>query len=191
MYRQFGYWHTWVRHSRKKDPKTGEWLPVQFTVRKKIKLKSGEVAWRKGGAQKKDGFFGLLRKHVSRRAIPTIERETVRGMCYFYQWVYWRTRDPEQDALRGHHDRHEPPVFDLLKEFGRLRLRLRDMLGDDALRHPCWLERAEKLIFRDLPRPRMAHKPVRLSQKTAPPSPDLGARARKPAVGGWTRKRKH
>jgi hypothetical protein len=34
LYRELGYWHTWVRHSRKKDPESGLWLPVQFTTRK-------------------------------------------------------------------------------------------------------------------------------------------------------------
>ena len=134
-------------------------------------------------------FFGLLRKHVSRRATPTIDRATVRSMCYFYQWVYWRTSDPEQDALRGQHDKSQPPLFDLLKELGRLRKRLRDLLGDDALQQPEWLEKAEKVILQNLPRPTMEKK-VRVTQKTEPDKPELGARARKDAYGGWARKRK-
>ena len=107
------YWHTWVRHSRKKDKETGEWLPIQFACRKRIIKRDGSVDWRLGGTQKKDGFFAGLRKHVSRRAFATTDRNTVREMCYFYQWVYWRTADAEMDALRGCHDRSQPPTYTL------------------------------------------------------------------------------
>ena len=102
-YRSKRYWHTWVE--------TGEVMPIRFAVRKRILLKDGSVAWRKGGTQKKDGFFAGLRKHVARRAHATVDRNTLREMCYFYQWVYWRTTDPERDAIRGCHDRNQPPMF--------------------------------------------------------------------------------
>lgn len=48
-YSHLKLWHTCVRRSKKKDKKTGKMLPVQFTVRKKIKVKTGAIAWRKGG----------------------------------------------------------------------------------------------------------------------------------------------
>jgi hypothetical protein len=157
-YRALGYWHTWVRHSRKKNPETGKMMPVQFCVRKKIKVKNGATEWRKGGTQKKDGFFALLRRLVSRRACTTVNRRTLRGMLYFFQWQYWRTRDPEQDALRGHHDKKQAPLFDLLFELGQLRKRLREKLGDEALMDDKWLEKAETTIFRDLPLERSARR---------------------------------
>ena len=72
---------------------------------------------------------------------------------------------------------------------GRLRMRLRSLLGDDALQHPDWLENAEPIIFRGLPRPILERK-VRVTQKTSIPAPELGARERKEAYGGWARKRK-
>ena len=100
-----------MRHSRKKDKETGEVMPIRFAVRKRIELKDGSNAWRIGGTQKKDGFFAGLRKHVARRAHPTADRNTIREMCCFYQWVYWRTTDPEKDAIRGCHDRNQPPMF--------------------------------------------------------------------------------
>ena len=45
--------------------------PVQFVVRKTVQLLNGDWVWRKGGTQKKDGFWALVRKHVSRRAVPS------------------------------------------------------------------------------------------------------------------------
>ena len=110
-------------------------------------------------------------------------------MCYFFQWVYWRTADPENDALRGHHDKSQPPIFDLLKELGKLRQRTRAKLGEEALADEDWLAASEKSMFTDLPRPQLQQR-VRLSAKTAPPSPKLGARERKEAYGGCARKRK-
>ena len=126
-------------HSRKKDKDTREMLPIQFAVRKTITLRDGTIAWRLGETQKKDGFFGGLRKSVARRGHPTSGRNAIREMCYFYQWVYWRTRDPEKDAIRGCHDRSEAPLFDLLTQFGRLRRKLREHVGDDILKEPEWL----------------------------------------------------
>ena len=62
-------------------------------------LQSRVVAWHKGGTQQKDGFIAGLRKHVSRRAVPSCDRNTLRRVCYFFQWLYWRTRGPEADAF--------------------------------------------------------------------------------------------
>ena len=188
LYRPFNYWHTWVRHSRKKHPETGAWMPVQFTVRKRIKLRSGAVDWRKGGTQKKDGFFASLRRHVSRRAIPSCDRGTLRGMCYFYQWMYWRTRDPEADALRGHHDRASQPLYDLMFELGRLRKKVRALLCDQALADPDWLAVAEPHTFDALPTVQLPER-KRIPKKQQPRTPNLGARPRKDPVGGPARKR--
>ena len=62
-------------------------------------------------------------------------------------------------------------------------------LLDDALQRPDWLEKAEKVILQNLPRPTMETK-VRVTQKTEPDKPELGARVRKDAHGGWARSRK-
>ena len=86
-------WHTCVRHMRKKDKKTNTMLPVQFTIRKKIKTKSGAIAWRKGGTQKKDGCGALVRKHVSRRGVT-------------FRWV---ETGPRWRAARGDSAVGQPP----------------------------------------------------------------------------------
>lgn len=43
-FRPWNYWHTWVRHGKKKDKRTGQILPVQFAARKRISLRDGAVA---------------------------------------------------------------------------------------------------------------------------------------------------
>lgn len=160
-------------------------LPVQFAVRKRITLRDGSTAWRLGGTQKKDGFFAGLRKHVSRRGFPTEDRNTLQEFIYLYQWCYWRTRDPEKDALRGCHDKSQPPVFDLLKELGDLRRRLRVRLGDEALAQDNWLYTIpQDQWLSDLPS--TAVPTHRLQGKTLPPAPALGSRGTtKPA--DWPR----
>ena len=175
-YGAFKWWHTWVRHSKKKCKVTGAMLPVQFAARKRIKLEDGSVAWRKGGTQKKDGWFAGVRKHVSRRAHATDDCNGIRELVYFFQWCYWRTRDPEADAIRGCHDKAQPPLFDLLTELGKLRRRVRELVGDDRLATPNWLHSlSDEEILVDLPKPHLGH--VRLSGKTPPPVPQLGARS--------------
>ena len=111
LYRRLGLWVTQVRHSRHKDKKTGKWQSVQFTVRKKVQLLKGKWEWRKGGTQKKDGFWSLIRKYVSRRAIKSDMLPLLRQTLYFYQWLYWRSNDPVADAFRGIH--LEDPCVDL------------------------------------------------------------------------------
>jgi hypothetical protein len=184
-YGTFKWWHTWVRHSKKKCKDTGVMLPVQFTVRKCVKLKDGSPTWRKGGTQKKDGWFANVRKHVSRRAHATDDRNGIRELVYFFQWCYWRTRDPEADAIRGCHDKAQPPLFDLLTELGKFRRRVRERLGDEFLAKPGWLHTlSDEQLLEDLPKPHLGHS--RLSGKTPPPVPQLGARkSTKPA--DWPR----
>ena len=184
-YGAFHWWHTWVRHSKKKCKETGVMLPVQFAVRKMIKLKNGRIAWRKGGTQKKDGWFAGVRKHVARRSHATDDRNGIRELVYFYQWCYWRTRDPEADAIRGCHDKAQAPLFDLLSEFGKLRSRLRAQLGDDLLAKPDWLHSsADEELLANLPKPHLGHS--RMTSKTPAPALQLGSRqSTKPA--DWPR----
>ena len=116
---------------------------------------------------------------MSRRATVTTERNTIRAMCYFYQWVYWRTRDPEIDAIRGRHDRNEAPLFDLLSAFGELRKKLREKIGDDGVRSADWLfEMSDEDILRDLPAPKVGRK--RFFGKTTVAQPELGPRPKAP-----------
>ena len=80
-----------------------------------------------GGTQKKDGFWALVRKHVSRRAVPSANLAVLREMAYFYQWLYWRSTDPIRDANHGRHK--EAPATDMLQELGALRRRLLQAVG--------------------------------------------------------------
>ena len=112
---------------------------------------------------------------MARNGHTSSDRNTIRVMCYFYQWMYWRTRDPEVDAIRGHHDRQQPPPFDLLSELGKLRRKLRASVGDELLKSEDWLaSMAEHDILSGLPKPHLGTS--RLTQKTAPPAPELGPR---------------
>ena len=159
-YRKLGVWVTQVRHSRKKDDK-GNWLPVQFCVRKRVKLLSGEWVWRKGGTQKKDGFWAALRKHVSRRAVPSSNSKLLRQMALVFQWVWWRSADPMVDAMKGR--RSGKPTTDMLKSFGNLRAELRKVQGDEALTKHAddWFEALVHTHLENLP-----EFGVRLSKKT-------------------------
>jgi len=163
-FRHLNLWHTKVRHSKKKDKNTGAVLPVQYVVRKKIKLKSGEIAWRKGGTQTKDGFWSLVRRYVSRRSLNNTNRDHLRLLSYFFQWTYWRTAKPEQDALRG---RRAPGdvVYDLLSALGKLRERLRTILGDAVLtaHREDWFMHCADQILSNLPQPH-----CRVRQKQPP-----------------------
>ena len=73
-------------------------------------------------------------------------------MCYFFQWQYWRTDDPELDAIRGCHDRQAKPLYDMLSTFAMLRRKLREQMGDAALELDTWWEIAEKGVFDNLPK---------------------------------------
>ena len=91
--------------------------------------------WRKGGTQKKDGFWALVRKHVSRRAVPSANLAVLREMAYFYQWLYWRSTDPIRDANHGRHK--EAPATDMLQELGALRRRLLQAVGWGKMQVCC------------------------------------------------------
>lgn len=106
-YRRLKLWHTFVRHSRKKNAE-GVWMPVQFTVRKRITVKSGAVDWRKGGTQKKDGFWASVRKHVSRRGVINKNRELLRQMSYFFSGLTGAAQIQKRMpfASRSPHRRH-------------------------------------------------------------------------------------
>ena len=126
VYQHLGLWVTQVRHSRKKNAE-GKMQPVQFVVRKKVQLIDGQWVWRKGGTQKKDGFWALVRRHISRRAVPSANLPVLREMAYMYQWLYWQSSDPIADAQAGRHASPRPK--DMLLELGQLRKRLRDVVG--------------------------------------------------------------
>ena len=125
-YTKHGIWVTQVRHSRKQNDK-GEWLPVQYVVRKRVQLLCGTWVWRKGGTQKKDGFWASIRKHVSRRAVSSNHMDNLRHRAYFYQWVYWKSADPIADAALGRRVTADP--VDMLAALGALRKRLVDIVG--------------------------------------------------------------
>jgi hypothetical protein len=129
-YKHLNLWHTTVRHSRKKAP-DGTWLPVQFVRRTKIRKKNGDAEWRKAGTQKKDGFWRMVRRHVSRRAVTTKQLDTVRHLAFFFQFLYWRSEDPEKDAINGRHV--GKPCHDMLGALGRLRKRVRAQISDEVL----------------------------------------------------------
>ena len=80
----YKYWVTQVRHSRKQDER-GNWLPVQYVIWKKVQLPDGTWVWRKGGTQKKDGFWASVRRHVSRRAVSSDKQPVLQQMAYFFQ----------------------------------------------------------------------------------------------------------
>ena len=130
LYKNLGIWVTQIRHSRKQTEQ-GAWLPVEYVRRKRVQLLDGSWVWRKGGTQKKDGFWALIRKHVSRRAITTVHADTLREMAWFYQWMYWRSWDPISDALRGRHETE--PCNDMLAALGSLRKRFVVLVGWEAL----------------------------------------------------------
>ena len=106
-------------------------------------------------------------------------------MVYLFQWCHWRTRDPEADAIRGCHDKNQAPLFDLLTEFGKLRRKLRERVGYDVLSQEYWVHSmSEEKLLENLPKPHLGHS--RLTGKTQPPVPPLGAReSTKPA--DWPR----
>lgn len=151
-YSKFGFWVTQVRHSRKQNDK-GQWLPVQYVVRKKVQLRSGQWVWRKGGTQKKDGFWALVRKHVSRRATTTERIDVLRHMAYFYQWLYWQSSDPIADALRGR--RCGLPCTDMLTALGALRMRLLQIVGLPAMEAAGkgWYDTYKHAFLDSLPKP--------------------------------------
>jgi hypothetical protein len=157
IFKHLHLWHTFVRHSRKKGP-DGKMMPVQFVIRKRVKLKSGGWEWRKGGTQKKDGFWRLVRRHVSRRGVTTTQRDSIRHMGRFFQWLYWKSEDPMRDAMNGRH--LGPPCSDMLSALGRLRLQVREALGDDvlAMHGTKWFEELSDHALDDLP---VARKRVR------------------------------
>ena len=104
-------------------------LPVQFCIRKKVKVRSGCSQWRKGGTQKKDGFWAIVRKHVARRAVRTTDRDTLRHMSYFFQWLYWRSAHPVADAFKGRRSR--APSMDLFGNLGGMFREARPILGEE------------------------------------------------------------
>ena len=174
IYKHLNLSHTFVRHSRKKG-EDGKMMPVQFCVRKKVKLRSGIFEWRKGGTQKKDGFWSLVRKHVSRRSTPTSKRDLLRTKAYFFQWLYWKSADPEGDAMRGRHE--GLPTFDMLSALGALRRRLRDQFGDERLTElgSAWFEALSPDALENLP-----PCPRRLVGKQSPQGLSPGARENVP-----------
>ena len=76
-------------------------------------------------------------------------------------------------------------MFDLLTEFGKLRRKLREMVGYDVLSQEYWVHSmSEEKLLENLPKPHLGHS--RLTGKTQPPVPPLGARkSAKPA--DWPR----
>ena len=87
-YGRLRLWRTWVRHSRKGN------LPVQFCRLRRVILHDGSKVWRKGGTQKIDGYWALLRKEVARRGVTTANSETLRDMVFFHQFLNWQSADP-------------------------------------------------------------------------------------------------
>ena len=126
-----------------------------------------------------------MRKAVARRGLATENRNAIRDAVYFMQWCHWRTRDPEADAIRGSHDRNQPPLFDLLTELGKLRRKLRDRPGDTCLAQENWVHGlSEEKLLEELPTPHLGNR--RITGKTPRSVPVLGARVRtKPA--DWPR----
>ena len=108
-----------------------------------MQLLAGSWEWRKGGTQKKDGFWVLVRRHVSRRATTSANIDLLREMVLFFQWLYWRAWDQVLDAARGRHAGE--PCHDMMAALGRLRCNFvgivgQDRLqaaGDDAYEHFC------------------------------------------------------
>jgi hypothetical protein len=96
-YGRLRLWRTWVRHSRKGN------LPVQFCRLRRIILHDGSKVWRKGGTQKIDGYWALLRKEVARRGVTTERSELLRDMVFFHQFLYWQSANPIADAKEGKH----------------------------------------------------------------------------------------
>ena len=161
-YKHLRLWHTRVRHSRKKGP-NGHMLPVQFCVRKKVKLRSGATSLRKGGTQKQDGFWAIVRKHVARRSVRNVRRDEVRHMSYFFQWLYWRSERPLDDAKRGR--REKAPSLDLLGSLGGLYRQVRETLGQQFF-DECgeqWFDKVKADADLDLPLPAK-----RVSRKSHP-----------------------
>ena len=70
-----------------------------------------------------------MRKHVARRGARTKDRDELRHMSYVFQWLCWRSADPEANALKGR--RAEAPSMDFLSGLGGLFRRLREALGDE------------------------------------------------------------
>ena len=59
------------------------------------------------------------------------DRELLRQMSYFFQWVYWRSSDPQADAIRGR--RTDATPVDMLKALGAMRKKLKLALGEDVI----------------------------------------------------------
>ena len=156
-YAKFGIWVTQVRHSRKQNEK-GQWFPAQYVVRKKVQLISGQWVWRKGGTQKKDGFWALVRKYVSRRGVTTDRVDILRHMAYFDQWRYWQSLDPIADALRGR--RSGPPCADMMTALGALRRRLVQIVGLAQLEEAgaSWYDKYVHEFLDTLPQPRQRYR---------------------------------
>ena len=141
----------------------GVWLPLQYAFRKKVQLLNGAWVWRKGGTQKKDGFWASIRRHFSRRAVPTGRMGILRHMAYFHQWLYWRSSDPISDAQCGRHC--GPGCTDMLSALRALRRRLVALIGLDQLERAGagWYEEYKWAFLDTLP-----EASNRVSQKQSP-----------------------
>ena len=116
-----------------------------------MKLPDGSWTWRKGGTQKGDGLFVLVRRHVSRRASKTSNRDEIREKSYFFQWIQWQSEDVESDAIRGIHS--QAPTVDLLGALGKMRQRFRARVPDEtlALHGESWFQEVMQTVYDDLP----------------------------------------
>ena len=121
---------------------------IMACLAQRVKLSDGSWEWRKGGTQKKDGFWSLVRRFVSRRAVKSSNHDMLRKMAFFYQWIYWRSNDPIGDAIRGRHE--APPHSDMVHAFGELRRDLRTRLGDAKLQEEDWFDKTVQVSETEL-----------------------------------------
>ena len=79
------------------------------------------------------------------------DRELLRQMSYFFQWVYWRSSDPQADAIRGR--RTDATPVDMLKALGAMRKKLKLALGEDVISAAGdgWFLALQHRVFEDMP----------------------------------------
>ena len=74
---------TQVVRKQKKGFKT------QFVALRKVRLPCGRTIWCKGGTEKIDGHWALIRRQSYRSAFRTDRREDLRQLVGVNQWRYW------------------------------------------------------------------------------------------------------
>ena len=133
--------------------------------------------WRKGGTQKIDGSWALLRKEVSRRSVTNEQATILPEMVFVHQFLYWRSSDPIRDAWAGKRESPQPrnhfEAFCAVTKRRDATLRLWEGLEvEDSDRQPCPAERERVDESGDeaeeAPEPDAAEEALRVSEVQEP-----------------------